>query len=116
MHDLATACARGEVDERVRSAEAALFDLRPVTPDRHGALGEEIEAFGREYARRGGFELTCAIDPDALGIQDGLLSAVAREPLANATRAVGGSLDVRPRPGGGTEVRACIPIDARLAA
>jgi two-component system NarL family sensor kinase len=73
--------------ERLREA---LVTLHPVTLEQGGfelALG----ALTRQAERQGGFEVTADIDRSALGDQDELLLAVARELLTNATRHSGAS-------------------------
>ena len=108
-HDLSTLRARGTTDDRVADAEtairqamsdlrAALFELVPGPPDQRGELRDHVETLGREYARRGDFDFSCAIDPDAGGVQDGLVLAVVRELISNAARhASPGSVTVHVR-------------------
>ena len=71
--------------ERLREATMA---LHPVTLEQ-GGFEQALGAVARQAARQGGFEIEISVDPDALGIDDALLLAVARELLTNAARHAG---------------------------
>jgi two-component system, NarL family, sensor kinase len=63
----------------------ALLVLHPVTLE-EGGFEHALGAVARWAERQGGFEVSVALDADALGVQDELLMAVARELLANAAK------------------------------
>jgi two-component system NarL family sensor kinase len=73
--------------ERLREA---LVALHPVTLEQ-GGLEQALGAVTRQAERQGGFEVEVEVDPQAIGEQDELLLAVARELLTNATRHSGAS-------------------------
>jgi two-component system NarL family sensor kinase len=68
--------------ERLREA---LVALHPVTLEQ-GGLEQALGAVTRQAERQGGFEVEVEVDQEAIGDQDELLLAVARELLTNATR------------------------------
>ena len=73
--------------ERLREA---LVALHPVTLE-EGGLELALGAVTRQAERQGGFEMEVDVDPEAIGDQDELVLAVARELLTNATRHSGAS-------------------------
>jgi two-component system NarL family sensor kinase len=73
--------------ERLREA---LVALHPVTLE-EGGLELALGAVTRQAERQGGFEMDVDLDPEAIGDQDELVLAVARELLTNATRHSGAS-------------------------
>jgi two-component system, NarL family, sensor kinase len=68
--------------ERLREA---LVALHPVTLE-EGGFELALGAVTRQAMRQGNFEMEVEIDPEAIGDQDELLLAVARELLTNATQ------------------------------
>jgi two-component system NarL family sensor kinase len=88
--------------ERLREA---LVALHPVTLEQ-GGLEQALGAVTRHAERQGGFEVEVEVDPEAIGDQDELLLAIARELLTNATRHSGASrVSVRlSRADGGVEL------------
>jgi two-component system NarL family sensor kinase len=68
--------------ERLREA---LVALHPVTLEQ-GGFEQALGAVARQVERQGGFEVEVDVDAAALGDQDELLLAIARELLANAAR------------------------------
>ena len=73
--------------ERLREA---LVALHPVTLE-EGGFELALGAVTRQAERQGGFEMDVDVDPEAIGDQDELVLAVARELLTNATRHSGAS-------------------------
>ena len=73
--------------ERLREA---LVSLHPVTLE-EGGFELALSAVTRQAERQGGFEVEVDVDPEAIGDQDELLLAVARELITNATRHSGAS-------------------------
>jgi two-component system, NarL family, sensor kinase len=73
--------------ERLREA---LVALHPVTLE-EGGFQLALDAVTRQAERQGGFEVDVDIDPEAIGDQDELLLAVARELITNAVRHSGAS-------------------------
>jgi signal transduction histidine kinase len=73
--------------ERLREA---LVALHPVTLE-EGGFELALGAVTRQAERQGGFEVDVDIDREAIGDQDELLLAVARELITNAVRHSGAS-------------------------
>jgi two-component system NarL family sensor kinase len=73
--------------ERLREA---LVALHPVTLE-EGGFELALGAVTRQAERQGGFEVEVDVDPEAIGDQDELLLAVARELITNAVRHSGAS-------------------------
>jgi signal transduction histidine kinase len=73
--------------ERLREA---LVALHPVTLE-EGGFELALGAVTRQAERQGGFEVDVDVDPAAIGDQDELLLAVARELITNAVRHSGAS-------------------------
>lgn len=63
----------------------AVLSLHPVTLE-EGGFEHAFGAVARQAERQGGFEVAVSLDQRALGINDELLLAVARELLANAAK------------------------------
>jgi two-component system NarL family sensor kinase len=68
--------------ERLREA---LVALHPVTLEQ-GGFEQALGAVARQAERQGGLEVEVGVEVEALGDQDELLLAIARELLANAAR------------------------------
>jgi two-component system NarL family sensor kinase len=62
-----------------------MLALHPVTLEQ-GGFEQALGAVARQAARQGGFEIQLDVAPQALGYEDELLLAVARELLNNAAR------------------------------
>jgi two-component system, NarL family, sensor kinase len=73
--------------ERLREA---LVALHPVTLE-EGGFELALGAVTRQAERQGGFEVDVEVDPEAIGDQDELLLAVARELITNTVRHSGAS-------------------------
>jgi two-component system NarL family sensor kinase len=73
--------------ERLREA---LVALHPVTLE-EGGFELALGAVTRQAERQGGFAVEVDVDPEAIGDQDELLLAVARELITNAVRHSGAS-------------------------
>ena len=73
------------VEGTIARLRDAMIALHPVTVEQ-GGFEVALGAVGRAAGRQGGFELEVGLDPTALGIEDELLLAVARELLTNAAR------------------------------
>ena len=73
--------------ERLREA---LVALHPVTLEQ-GGFELALNAVTRQAERQGGFEMDVNVDPAAIGDQDELLLAIARELITNAVRHSGAS-------------------------
>jgi len=69
---------------------AALVALHPVTLEQ-GGFEQALGAVARQVERQGRLGVDVEVDPQALGSQDELLLAVARELLTNAARHSGAS-------------------------
>lgn len=68
--------------ERVREAVAA---LHPVT-HQQGDLQTALSAIVRQQAARGGFRYTVRVEPDASGVEDGLVLSAAAELVSNVAK------------------------------
>jgi two-component system, NarL family, sensor kinase len=73
------------VSRTIVDLREAVGSLHPVTLAA-GGLEAALSAVGRRAARQGGFEYAQTVDPDAVGQQDELVLAVARELLTNAAK------------------------------
>jgi two-component system NarL family sensor kinase len=89
------------VEAAIGRLREAMMALHPVTLEQGGfelALG----AVARQAGRQGGFEVSIDLAPEAMGREDELLLAIARELLTNAARHSGaGTVSVALRDGGG---------------
>lgn len=96
-HDVARLRAGDERDahhlERVREGirravqqvREAMLDLHPVVLE-VGGLEPALSAIAAQQARLGAYECELQVDPDTPGPRDGLVLALARELLVNATK------------------------------
>jgi two-component system NarL family sensor kinase len=73
------------VNSTIEHLREAMLALHPVTLER-GGLEQALGAVARQAGRQGGFEVEIDIAPSALGRNDELVLALARELLANAAR------------------------------
>jgi two-component system NarL family sensor kinase len=73
------------VEAAIARLREAMLALHPVTLEQ-GGFEQALGAVARQAARQGGFEIELDVAPDALGQEDELLLAVARELLNNAAR------------------------------
>ena len=73
------------VEATIARLREAMLALHPVTLEQ-GGFDQALGAVARQAARQGGFEIELDVAPDALGREDELLLAVARELLNNAAR------------------------------
>ena len=73
------------VEATIARLREAMLALHPVTLEQ-GGFEQALGAVARQAARQGGFEVELDVAPDALGREDELLLAVARELLNNAAR------------------------------
>ena len=73
------------VEAAIARLREAMLSLHPVTLEQ-GGFEQALGAVARQAARQGGFEIEVNVDPRALGHEDELLLAVARELLNNAAR------------------------------
>lgn len=73
------------VSATIAHLREAMLALHPVTLER-GGLEQALGAVARQAGRQGGFEVEIDIDPGALGRNDELVLALARELLSNAAR------------------------------
>ena len=73
------------VEATIARLREAMLALHPVTLEQ-GGFEQALGAVARQAARQGGFEIELDVAPDALGREDELLLAVARELLNNAAR------------------------------
>ena len=77
--------AHDVVSASIDNLREALLALHPVTLEQ-GGLEQALEALAHRAERQGGFPVRLELDPEALGRNDELVLALARELLANATR------------------------------
>ena len=73
------------VEATIARLREAMMALHPVTLEQ-GGFEQALGAVARQAARQGGFEVAVELDPAALGAEDELMLAVARELLTNAAR------------------------------
>jgi two-component system NarL family sensor kinase len=73
------------VEAAIARLREAMLALHPVTLEQ-GGFEQALGAVARQAARQGGFEIQLDVAPQALGYEDELLLAVARELLNNAAR------------------------------
>jgi signal transduction histidine kinase len=73
------------VEAAIARLREAMLALHPVTLEQ-GGFEQALGAVARQAARQGGFEIELHVAPEALGREDELLLAVARELLNNAAR------------------------------
>jgi two-component system, NarL family, sensor kinase len=88
---------RAAIAEALRQLRGEIFDLHPYVLD-HAGLEAALRALAERYAEQTRTEVTVCVDPAASGPHDELVTVVARELLANATRHSGAahvSLSVR---------------------
>jgi signal transduction histidine kinase len=78
------------VEGAIARLREAMMALHPVTLE-EGGLEQALGAVARQAARQGGFEVSIEIDPEAVGVEDEIFLAVARELLTNAARHAGAS-------------------------
>jgi two-component system, NarL family, sensor kinase len=82
--------AQEVVSDSIANLREALLALHPVTLEA-GGFEQALGAVARQAERQGGFEVTVEVDPAALGRNDELALALARELLLNATHHSGAS-------------------------
>ena len=73
------------VEATIARLREAMMALHPVTLEQ-GGFEQALGAVARQAARRGDFEVAIEIEREALGIEDELMLAIARELLTNAAR------------------------------
>ncbi len=73
------------VEATIARLREAMMALHPVTLEQ-GGFEQALGAVARQAGRQGGFEVAVELDPAALGAEDELMLAVARELLTNAAR------------------------------
>lgn len=73
------------VEATISRLREAMMALHPVTLEQ-GGFEQALGAVARQAARQGGFEVSVELDPAALGAEDELMLAIARELLTNAAR------------------------------
>lgn len=73
------------VGATIEHLREAMLSLHPVTLER-GGLEQALGAVARQAERQGGLAVEVVLDPDAVGRNDELLLALARELMANAAR------------------------------
>jgi two-component system, NarL family, sensor kinase len=78
------------VSASIARLREALVALHPVTLE-EGGFELALGAVTRQAERQGGFAVEVDVDPEAIGDQDELLLAVARELITNAVRHSGAS-------------------------
>ncbi len=76
---------RAAVEQTITQLRDAVFSLHPYLLE-HGGLRVALPAVAERYARRGGFRVEVDVDPEATGLHDQLLFAIARELIANAAK------------------------------
>lgn len=85
------------LDRTVDQLRSAVFDLHPAALD-HAGLRAALEAVAEHAGRRAGFRWQVEVEPDATGLHDQLLFALARELVINvAKHAQARSVTVRVR-------------------
>lgn len=83
--------ARDALSGAVGQLRGEVFELHPAVLEQNG-LAAAIEAVAEKEGRRGGFAAKVSVDPEAAGLNDRLLFALARELLVNAARHAEASL------------------------
>jgi len=78
------------VNSTIEHLREAMLSLHPVMLE-HGGLEQALGAVARQAERQGGLRVAVEIEPVALGRNDELILALARELLANAARHSGAS-------------------------
>lgn len=78
------------VSSTIEHLREAMLALHPVTLS-HGGLEQALGAVARQAERQGALTVAVEIEPAALGRNDELILALARELLANAARHSGAS-------------------------
>lgn len=73
------------VNSTIEHLREAMLSLHPVTLE-HGGLEQAIGAVARQAERNGSLKVSIEIDPAAIGANDELVLALARELLANVAR------------------------------
>lgn len=74
--------AADALDEVIAQLREQVFDLHPQILE-YAGLQAALEALAERQGRRGGFSTVVTVAPDAAGIDDQLLMALARELLVN---------------------------------
>ncbi len=85
IRDDAVRLARDAVVQAITGLRHAVAGLHPVTLVQ-GGLVEAIRATAEVHARRGGFDVTLAAEPEASGVRDQLIASLARELLHNVAQ------------------------------
>ena len=83
--EAAFARTRAAIAEALRQLRGEIFDLHPYVLD-HAGLEAALRALAERYAEQTRTDVTVAVAPAASGPHDELVTVVARELLANATR------------------------------
>lgn len=73
------------LEKAVVQIREAVFDLHPYLLD-HAGLRAAINAVATEAGKRAGFNATVQVEPQAAGVHDQLIFAIARELLANCAK------------------------------
>jgi two-component system, NarL family, sensor kinase len=73
------------VEAAIGRLREAMMALHPVTLEQ-GGFEQALGAVARQAGRQGGFEVSIDLAPEAMGREDELLLAIARELLTNAAR------------------------------
>jgi len=77
--------AAAAVDQTIARLRDAVFELHPVALE-HGGLEAALKAIAQHQGHRGRFEARIRVAPDAAGIHDLLIVAIARELLTNVAK------------------------------
>lgn len=74
----------------IRELRNAVVALHPVTLEQGGVVSA-LKAIADLHARRGGFEVTLNVRPQAIGLRDQLIVSLAQELLSNVAQHAGAS-------------------------
>jgi signal transduction histidine kinase len=77
--------AASAVDQTIARLRDAVFELHPVALE-HGGLEAALKAIAQHQGHRGRFQARIRVAPDAAGIHDLLIVAIARELLTNVAK------------------------------
>lgn len=80
--------AQAALDPAVEVLREAIFDLHPPVLE-HVGLAAALEGLAAQQARLGGFKVEVSVAPEAPGVDDQLVLALARELLGNVVRHAG---------------------------
>lgn len=77
--------AAAALDQTIERLRDAVVELHPVTLE-HGGLESALKAIAQHQGHRGRFEARVRVAPDAAGLHDLLIVAIARELLTNVAK------------------------------